>query len=93
MNANHRINLGDKVKDKVSGLVGIATARTEWLHGCVRIAVQPQEVKDGKPVDAHYIDEPQLEVVEVGVVAHTVPAERTYGPRQDETSRPQGDRR
>jgi hypothetical protein len=57
-------NLGDKVKDTVTGLTGIVVAKTRYLQGCTRIAVQPQEVKDGKPVEASWFDEPQLQVVE-----------------------------
>jgi len=62
------VNLGDKVRDVVTGLTGIAVGRTQYLQGCARIAVQPQELKDGKPVEASWFDEPQLEVVEVGAI-------------------------
>ena len=61
------INLGDKVKDRISGVVGIVVARTEWLYGCVRCTVQPQ-AKDGKPVDPATIDEPQLVVLKAGAI-------------------------
>jgi hypothetical protein len=57
------IKLGDKVKDSVSGLVGIAVARTEYMNGCVRWAVQPQKLHNGKPVEQEYLDEQQLIVV------------------------------
>ena len=62
------IQLGDKVKDTVSGATGIAIARTEWMHGCVRIFVQAQETKDGKPAETFSVDEPQLVVVENAAV-------------------------
>lgn len=58
-----RIKLGQKVRDTITGLESTATARVEFLYGCVRVAVQPSEVKDGKPVDFTYIDEPQLEAI------------------------------
>lgn len=58
------INLGAKVRDKITGFTGIVTSRTEWLNGCLRYGVQPQELHDGKPIDAHVFDEPQLEVLE-----------------------------
>lgn len=46
-----KINLGDKVKDSVTGFSGIAIGRTTWLHGCDRITVQPEGVdKQGKLV-------------------------------------------
>lgn len=62
------IELGSKVKDTVTGLVGIATARTEWLNGCARVTIQPQELKDGRPVEGYTVDEPQIEVLEVAAV-------------------------
>lgn len=60
------IKNGDLVKDTITGLTGIAIARTEWLNGCVRITIQPQELKDGHPVDPATIDVQQCEVVEEG---------------------------
>jgi len=57
------INLGDTVKDKISGYKGIVIAITAWLHGCKRVTVQSQKLKDGKPLDNFTFDEPQLEVL------------------------------
>jgi hypothetical protein len=57
------IELGSRVKDTITGLVGIAVARTDWLYQCRRIAVQPEALHDGKPLDIQWFDEPQLEVV------------------------------
>lgn len=85
------INLGDKVKDRITGFTGIVVARTEWLYGCVRCTVQPQETKDGKPVDNQTIDEPQLDVVKRSVIEDVrewlKPKGRTAGPRPDVTRR------
>ena len=75
------MKLGDKVKDKISGLVGILTGRSEFLNGCVRWMVQPQETKDGKPVDATWMDEEQLDLVEAEAV--TISARPGGGPRPD----------
>ena len=55
-----RIKLGTKVTDSITGMTGIAIARTDWLYGCVRYGVQPEELKDGKPVEAQWFDEAQL---------------------------------
>ena len=30
------ITLGSKVRDLVTGKIGFAVARTEWLYGCAR---------------------------------------------------------
>jgi hypothetical protein len=54
------VKLGDKVTDSITGFSGIAVARTEYLYGCVRITVQPTELRDGKPQDADYFDEQRL---------------------------------
>ena len=58
------INLGDKVKDKVSGLVGIATERREYLNGCIQYVIQPKIDKDGKMPDGWSIDSQQIESLE-----------------------------
>jgi len=58
-----QVNLGDKVRDTITGLTGIAVARTEWFNGCTRIVVQPQAIKDGKAVETSCFDEPQLQVL------------------------------
>lgn len=55
-----RINLGDKVKDSVSGFTGVAIGKTDWLHGCSRFIIQPPIGKDGKLPDTAQFDEPQL---------------------------------
>ena len=53
------ITLGDKVKDRVSGLVGIATAEVRYLNGCIQFAIEPK-IKPGGKLISHYIDEGQL---------------------------------
>jgi hypothetical protein len=62
----HKI-MGKMVKDKISGYEGIVVARTEWLHGCVRLTVQAQELEKGLPVNNCCFDEPQLEVIGDGI--------------------------
>lgn len=58
------ISLGDKVRDVVSGLEGIATARCLYLNGCDHIGIQPP-AKDGKIPPIQWVDVPQVEVVPV----------------------------
>ena len=74
------INFGDKVKDRVTGLTGIVVARTEWLNGCIRVTVQPQELKDGQPVLNTTLDIEDWILVEAGVVAPKAEENRTNGP-------------
>ena len=62
-----QIELGVQVKDQVTGLTGIAVARTCWLNGCVRITVQPKVDKEGKDVSTVCVDEFQCTVSGGGV--------------------------
>ena len=56
------IELGDEVRDKVTGFKGIAISRHSYLQGCDRINVQPKVNRKGElPKDSSF-DEPQLEV-------------------------------
>lgn len=59
--------LGDKVEDRVTGLVGIAVARIEYLNGCVQWCLQPRVAEDAMKIDSHYIDEGQLRKVSDGI--------------------------
>lgn len=57
------VKLGQKVKDTVTGLEGLAVARTTYIYGCARISIQPFSHKDGKPAEWVSFDEPQLKVI------------------------------
>ena len=57
------IDLGSEVRDSVSGFLGVATAKHQYINGCTRITVQPKVDKDGKLPETQTFDEPQLEVV------------------------------
>lgn len=71
------IELGDVAKDKITGFTGVVIGRTKWLHGCERLTIQPQELKDGKPIDACSFDLPQLDLVSKAQVNTT---SKTGGP-------------
>jgi hypothetical protein len=74
------VNIGDRVKDSITGLEGIVMARTVWMYGCVRLLVQPQVHTAGKAAEPFTCDEPQLVVVERGAIQ---PAAAAGGPRDD----------
>lgn len=74
------IKLGNKVRDKVTGYEGVATARVEYLNGCVQFCVKPKVGSDGKMPDPEYIDVQQLEVVSQG---DTITPSKTGGPQRD----------
>ena len=57
------IELGSKVKDSITGFTGIATARHEYMNGCIRYAIQADKLKDGKPIDPEVFDVQQLVVL------------------------------
>lgn len=63
------ITLGDEVRDRITGFKGIVVSRTEWVSGCVRVAIQAQELFEGKPVEPAHFDEEQVEVVTAAKIA------------------------
>lgn len=67
------IQLGERYRDTITGFEGVATARFEYLHGCVRWNLTG--VVNGEPKDFSF-DEPQLEPVPT-----VTPTRTTGGPR------------
>jgi hypothetical protein len=61
---NQRKQLGDCVRDRITGFAGIVTGRTEWLNGCSRVGVQCEKLKDGLPQETQWFDEPQVQLVQ-----------------------------
>lgn len=59
------IQLGKKVKDVVSGFTGTATARSEYLNGCVRYCVEALD-KTNNSLTELWFDEQRLEPIERG---------------------------
>ena len=62
-----KFELGDKVKDRVTGYTGIITTRTEHLNGCRQYGVNAGIGNDGKMVDGYNIDGEQLELIDKGL--------------------------
>jgi len=71
------IKLGMKVRDKVTGLVGIAVAYLRYMNGCVRYEIAPPVGKDGKVHDGLWVDSQQIEIMGKGL---TVEPKKTGGP-------------
>ena len=84
------IKLGNKVRDTVTGFSGIATGRTSWLYGCERIAIEPQELHDGKPIDQHWFDEQRVEVIQDTPPVISPHSSATTGGPQRDPSPPSG---
>lgn len=50
------VELGKRYKDSITEFEGVATSRTVYLNGCVRIGLEGK----GKPGEAIFFDEPRL---------------------------------
>ena len=98
--------LGDRAKDRISGLRGIITSRSEHLFGCARYWISPEDNKDGKPMDGCWLDEDAVEVIEPAALTPKqyrvvdapspyeagVPLRRAGGPTSQPASHARADR-
>mgnify|MGYP001612348269 CR=1 FL=1 len=74
-----KFDLGTKVKERITGYTGIIIARSQWIYNCNTYGVKSSELKDGKPMEAVFFDEPSLDLVEPPSVT---PKRNTGGPTQ-----------
>jgi hypothetical protein len=82
------IKLGSKVKDSITGFSGIATARAEYLYGCIQIQITPDKLKDETTIDSVWFDEQRVEVIEEGEPqVSKASSAKTGGPQRVPTSR------
>ncbi len=65
---NREPALGDKVKHKITGFVGIVTTHAKHLSGCDRLWVEPTVGEDGKTRDGQWADIDMVEIVEASVI-------------------------
>lgn len=73
--ADTEIVLGQKVRDKATGFVGIATMKTSYLNGCVHFGVLPEVRKESLLNEApapSWISHDRLEVVSDGLNSDTL---------------------
>ena len=89
------VQLGDRVRDRITGFEGIVIGITDWLYQCRRPIVQPTRLTpEGKTIESQSFDEEQLEIIEAGVFALKPKAEPapvaapTGGPRDTPSRRP-----
>jgi hypothetical protein len=81
------IQLGERYRDSLTGYEGVATARHEYLYGCVRIALE--RIGDNGEVKTEVFDEQRL-----ATVADDQPVKQTAtsgGPRTEPTTRRPGE--
>jgi hypothetical protein len=58
-----QIKLGSKVKDKITGFTGTATARAEYLERPPQVFVEAEATEGGRRAADAWITESRLEVV------------------------------
>lgn len=54
------IKLGDKVKDKITGVEGIAVSNITYKNGCEQFGVQQKVNEDGSVPEVQQVDLPDL---------------------------------
>lgn len=62
-----KFKLGNKIRDKVTGVEGITTGYVTYMNGCIQWNIHPKADKEGKTTDANYYDEQQLEFIDDGI--------------------------
>lgn len=77
------IELGQKAKDKVTGLEGIITGRATYIYGCDQYCLVPPVSSDSKLPDAHWFDEGRIEIVGKGILPEEVQVGDPGGPQRD----------
>lgn len=66
--ANDKVELGDKVRCKISGWEGIVTQYAKCLTGCDRVSIQGPIQKDGKMGEGYWVDAFACEILKKGAV-------------------------
>lgn len=83
----HKFNLGDRVRETITGFTGIACGRCEYLWGCITYEVKAEEVHDDGKIKDFWFDEDRLVLVataeEVAKKKTPVTPNRAGGPQAD----------
>jgi len=87
-----KIELGDEVRDVVSGFVGVTTCRNEFLNGCVRFCVCPKVGNDGAFREERWFDVQQLETVKKASIAPVLVVDGDKSVDEARHTPPGGDR-
>jgi len=75
------VKLGDRAKDSITGFQGIVTAKHEYLYGCIRFCITPEELKDGTPIEGQVFDQQQLQVIKNNMASEIKESIQRGGPR------------
>ena len=83
--SNHefKFDLGDRVRDNITGFEGVITGFAKYLNGCINYCLKPTDLdKKGEMKDGQWVDEPQLFLVAAEVLP--APVASAGGPRPDQ---------
>jgi hypothetical protein len=75
------IELGDRVKDKISGFEGIVVARTQYLESCDQVLIRSEKLEGGETKSA-WFDVPWVTVTKKQVHKPTAAIESASGERR-----------
>jgi len=79
------VQLGNKVKDSLTGFQGVAIAKTVWSSGAVTISVEPTKLQEnGQPIDSQAFDVYRLEIVSEPAIPVSRESEATTGGPQND---------
>jgi len=78
------VELGDRVKCKITGFKGIVEAITNWVNGCSRAGVRSEKLSEkGGQLDLEWIDCSQLKVLKNKAYSWKKKAKKPAGPKND----------
>ena len=77
---NFKYNLGDELRDKVTGYSGIVMVQAQYSTGCLHYGLASDNLKDGATQDWEWFDGSRLELVKENVVSFDVDADKPSGP-------------
>ena len=83
---DHEYNLGDKLKDKVTGFSGIVMGITKYATDCLHYGLQSCELKDQAPIAWQWFDESRIALVLKKAVSFNRGKKPTSGPYPDAPS-------
>jgi hypothetical protein len=69
---NRLPELGDLVRDKVTGFEGIVTSHAQHLTGCDRFWIEPRVDSEGKTREGRWTDIDLLEIVEPNKIERVI---------------------
>ena len=66
--SNRDPSLGDKVKHKITGFVGIVTSHSKCIAGCDRLWIEPSVDATGKPMEGSWADIDLVDIIEPNAI-------------------------